>query len=143
MYNKDNEQFVTSRVLKEDIDERFNNERQKIKETDKFFAAKVRSIENRRNAENEALESFKRREKKQHKKSGLTNFVDRLDVANKNEKVKSIIDFSDQDTASIKTNVKVKITTHFMKGKMLMFSKLSLRSFVYDIIDIFCFPDEE
>ena len=30
-----------------------------------------------------------------------------------------------------------------MKGKMLMFSKLSLRSFVYDIIDIFCFPDEE
>ena len=143
MYNKDIEQFVTSRVLKEDIDERFNNERQKIKETDKFFAAKVRSIENRRNAENEALESFKRREKKQHKKSGLTNFVDRLDVANKNEKVKSIIDFSDQDTASIKTNVKVKITTHFMKGKMLMFSKLSLRSFVYDIIDIFCFPDEE
>ena len=68
MYNKDIEQFITSRVLKEDIDERFNNERQKIKETDKFFAAKVRSIENRRNAENEALESFKRREKKNIKK---------------------------------------------------------------------------
>ena len=30
-----------------------------------------------------------------------------------------------------------------MKGKMLMFSKLSLKSFVYDIIDIFCFPDED
>ena len=114
LYDKDVEQFITSRVLKEDIDERFNNEKQKIKETDKFFAPKVRSIENRRNAENETLESFKRREKKQHKKSGLTNFVDRLDVANKNEKVKSIIDFSDQDTASIKalsvkTNDKVKI----------------------------------
>ena len=68
MYNKDIEQFITSRVLKEDIDERFNNERQKIKETDKFFAAKVRSIENCRNAENEALESFKRREKKNIKK---------------------------------------------------------------------------
>ena len=26
---------------------------------------------------------------------------------------------------------------------MLMFSKLSLKSFVYDLIDIFCFPDEE
>ena len=114
LYDKDIEQFITSRVLKEDIDERFNNERQKIKKTDKFFAAKVRSIENRRNAENETLESFKRREKKQHKKSGLTNFVDKLDVANKNKKVKSVIDFSDQDTASIKalsvkTNDKVKI----------------------------------
>ena len=120
----------------------------KLKKQISFFAAKVRSIENRRNAENEALESFKKREKKQHKKTGLTSFVDRLDVANKNEKVKSIMDFSDQDTASIKTlsvktNDKVKITTRFMKGKMLMFSKLSLKSFVYDIIDIFCFPDKE
>ena len=148
LYDKDLEQFITTRVLQEDIDERFNNERQKIKETDKFFAAKLRSIENRRNAENEALESFKKREKKHHKKTVLTNFVDRLDVANKNEKVKSIIDFSDQDTASIKalslkTNDKVKITTRFLKGKMLMLSKLSLKSFVYDIIDIFCLPDEE
>ena len=148
LYDKEIEQFITSRVLKEDIDERFNNERQKIKETDKFLAAKVRSTENRRNAENEALENFKRKERKQHKKTGLTNFVDRFDAANKNEKVKSIIDFSDQDAASIKalsikTNDKVKITTRFMKGKMLMFSKLSLRSFVYDIIDIFCFPDLE
>ena len=102
LYDKDLEQFITARVLQEDINERFNNERQKIKETDTFFAAKVRSIENRRNAENEALESFKKREKKQHKKTGLTSFVDRLEVTNKNEKVKSTMDFSDQDTASIK-----------------------------------------
>ena len=62
--------------------------------------------------------------------------------------MKAIIDFSDQDTASIrglsiKTNDKVKITTRFTNGKMLMFSKVSLKSFVFDIIDIFCFPDEE
>ena len=148
LYEKNLQSFITSRVLIEDIDERFNNERQKIKETDKFFAAKVRSIENRRNAENEALESFKLREKKHHQKTGLTSYVDRLDAANKNEKVKTIIDFPDQDTASIKalsikTNDKVKITTRFIKGKMLMFSKMSLKSFVYDITDIFCFPDEE
>ena len=30
-----------------------------------------------------------------------------------------------------------------MKGKMLVFTKISLRSFVYDIIDVFCFPDDE
>ena len=30
-----------------------------------------------------------------------------------------------------------------MKGKMLMFSKVSLKSFVYGIFDIFCFPDNE
>ena len=69
-------------------------------------------------------------------------------MANKNDKVKTIIDLSDQDTASIKalsikTNDQVKITTRFIKGKMLMFSKVSLKSFVYDIIDNFCFPDEK
>ena len=29
-----------------------------------------------------------------------------------------------------------------MKGKMLMFAKTSLQSFVYDMIDVFCFPDQ-
>ena len=63
-------------------------------------------------------------------------------------KLKTIIDFSDQDTASIrtlgvKTNDKVKITTRFIKGKMLIFSKMAIESFVYDLIDIFSYPDEE
>ena len=134
--------------MSEDIQERYNNERQLIKEDDKFYAAKVRSLENRRHAETEALENFKKKEIKHHQKTGLYSFADRLDVANKNDKIKSIIDFSDQDTATIKAvavkkNDKIKITTRFMKGKMLMFSKVSLKSFVYDIIDIFCFPDNE
>ena len=71
-----------------------------------------------------------------------------MEKANKNEKIKTIMDFSDHDTASIKAlaikkNDKVKITTRFIKGKMLMFSKVSIRSFVYDLIDIFSFPDDE
>ena len=28
-----------------------------------------------------------------------------------------------------------------MKGKTLIFSKVSLKSFVCDMIDVFCFPD--
>ena len=29
-----------------------------------------------------------------------------------------------------------------MPGKLLVFVKLSLKSFIYDLIEIFCFPDE-
>ena len=29
-----------------------------------------------------------------------------------------------------------------MKGKILMFAKTSLQSFIYDMIDVFCFPDK-
>ena len=29
-----------------------------------------------------------------------------------------------------------------MSGKLLMFAKLSLKSFIYNMIETFCFPDE-
>ena len=41
---------------------------------------------------------------------------------------------------AIQTNSNVKVTTHFMKGKMLMFAKTPIISFIYDMIDVFCFP---
>ena len=39
-------------------------------------------------------------------------------------------------------NPHVKITTHFMIGRMLMSTKISIISFVYDMINIFCFPED-
>ena len=58
-----------------------------------------------------------------------------------------MIDF-DNDCNSVKSiivsgNTTVDVSTRFIKGKMLMFAKVSLKSFVYDIIDIFSFSDEE
>ena len=65
----------------------------------------------------------------------------------KDYKVKNLIDFDRDQSASVKSvsvekNVKVKLTTRYLNGKMLMFSKLSIKSFVYDIIDVFMFPNE-
>ena len=69
LYDESIKPFVTSRILSEDIQERYNNERQLIKKDEKFYAAKVRSLENCRHAETEALENFKRREKKTSSKN--------------------------------------------------------------------------
>ena len=38
-------------------------------------------------------------------------------------------------------NANVKVTTKFMNGKMLTFSKISLTSFVFSVVDVFLFPD--
>ena len=59
-----------------------------------------------------------------------------------------MIDFDKNDCNSIKSiivngNNNVDKSTRFIKGKMLMFAKVSLKSFVYDIIDVFSFPNEE
>ena len=40
-----------------------------------------------------------------------------------------------------KKNV-IRTTTRFMSGKLLMFAKLSLKSFIYEFSQILSFPDE-
>ena len=59
-----------------------------------------------------------------------------------------MIDLDEEYSASIRSvaiekNTKVNLTTRFLSGKMLMFSKVSIKSFVYDLIDIFMFPSQE
>ena len=47
------------------------------------------------------------------------------------------------DLLPLKKKAKVNLITRFLSGKMLMFSKVSIKSFVYDLIDIFMFPNQE
>ena len=63
-------------------------------------------------------------------------------------KYKKFIDFGNNTCNSIKSiaikkNTTVKITTRLMKGKKLMFVKKPLQSFVYNVIDVFCFPTQQ
>ena len=64
----------------------------------------------------------------------------------KNINTKMIIDFDCESPVSInslavnKTNV-VKLTTRLFSVKMFMFAKLSLMSFIYDLIEVFYFPN--
>ena len=58
-----------------------------------------------------------------------------------------MIDFNENECNNIKSiaikgNTKIDVTSTFIKRNMLMFSKVLIRSFVYDLIDVFCFPDE-
>ena len=101
-FDKDISQFITSRILEDEITRKFNDERQELTEDDQFFSVKMRSLENRRKCEQEAVDKFKQKEKKIHKKIFLNSLTDAMEKANENEKIKTIMDFSDNDTASIK-----------------------------------------
>ena len=63
------------------------------------------------------------------------------------KKTEMVVEFNDREFASIKSfavkkRSEVKVTTRFMSGKLLMFVKLSLKSFIYEVTEIFCFPKE-
>ena len=58
-----------------------------------------------------------------------------------------MVEFNDRESASIKSFAvtkrnEIKVTTGFMSGKLPMFAKLSLKSFIY-IIETFCFQQKE
>ena len=44
--------------------------------------------------------------------------------------------------SAIKKNDQAKITTRFLSGKMLMFAKLALMSFIYELVETFYYPNE-
>ena len=65
-----------------------------------------------------------------------------------NQRVKSLTGFDEEFSCSIRSiaiekSSKINLTTRFLNGKMLMFSKVSIKSFVYDLIDVFMFPNPE
>ena len=58
-----------------------------------------------------------------------------------------LIDLNCLDSAlmqsfAIKKNGNIKSSTRFLSGKMLMFGKLSLMCFVYELVETFYFPHE-
>ena len=58
-----------------------------------------------------------------------------------------VIEFNAYKSASVKSitikdNSSMKCTTRFMSGKLLMFAKLSLKSFIYSLVELSSFPEE-
>ena len=139
--------FVNSDILERQIEQNFQQQIANVRHDNAFRSAGITSIKNQVNDERDALECLKN-EKKKSKKRKLTKDVEiKLSDAIKNKKIKTMIDSDKNDCNSVKSiaikgNTTIEVTSRFIKGKMLMFSKVSIRSCTYDLIDVFCFPDE-
>ena len=88
------------------------------------------------------------RRKQTGKKGSFYNIDDKIDHVAKPKTTKMILDFCVDESVSIKSfavkeKKEVEAKTRFLSGKMLMLAKLSLMSFIYDILETFCFPDEK
>ena len=134
--------------MKQHIEEKFNDKLAKLNKEDQFYNIKFQTIKDERLAVLEAAEKADGNKKKNRKRTKLVDFSERQKEALTNQKVKSLIDFDEQCSASIKSlsiqkNTKIDLTTRFLNGKMLMFSKVSIKTFVYEIVDVFMFPNEE
>ena len=63
-------------------------------------------------------------------------------------KTNMTVEFNDKESASIKSfavkkRKEIKVATRFRSEKLLMFAKLSIKSFICNITETFCFPTKE
>ena len=135
-------------LTKQDIEEKYYDKLIKLDKEDKFYAIKLNTINDQRLSDLEAAQNFEKKNKKNKKKLNLVDYFERKSEALRNRKVKALIDFDEEYSSSIKSlavkeSNKVNLTTRYLNGKMLMFSKVSIKSFIYDLIDVFMFPNEE
>ena len=77
----------------------------------------------------------------------MIDYAKRKDEAPRDQNIKSLIDFDVEYCSSIrslavKERVKLNVSRRYLNGKMLMFSEILLKSFVYNLIDVFMFPND-
>ena len=97
----------------------------------------------------EAIELFSKKNKnrKFEQKYSIDTIENKIKKCKDIRKNKMIIEFNEHKSSSVKlisvrSDTVVKCTTRFMSGKLLMFAKLSLKSFIYSLVELLHFPEE-
>ena len=135
--------FLYPDLIATQIENEYNNELMKIDQNDLFAEAEHYDVGEKRKRKMDALDSHKSKIKRKTIAKGNNK---KTEDFLENQQTKMIIDFDCETSASInslavnKTSV-LKLTTRFFSGKIRMFAKLSLMSFIYEMLETFHFPN--
>ena len=140
--------FVSGKLIEDYVNEKFTDQLHKLDKNDPFYDIKLSSLKQEQQEGLEAAKKLNEKRKSMKRKVTVTDYFDRMKEVNEKVNVKSLIEFDHQNSNSIKAVIvkqsqNIKATTRFLSGKMLIFAKVSIKSFVYDIIDVFMFPNEK
>ena len=89
--------------MRVDVEEKYNDRLSKLDKEHRFYEIKLQTIKTERLKDLEAAEKVDQRKKKNKKITKLIDFVGRKNEALTNQKVKSLIDFNEEYTSSIKS----------------------------------------
>ena len=141
-------EFVSGKLIEDYVNEKFTQQFHKLDTNDPFYQIKLSSLKQEQQEGLEAAKKLNEKRKNMKREVTITDYFDRMKEVNEKTNVKSLIEFDQEHSNSIKAvivkqNQNIKPTTRFLSGKMLMFAKVSIKSFVCDIIDVFMFPNEK
>ena len=140
--------FLSRNLLEKQINDVFDNEISQIELNSDFYDAKKKLLELQKKNQLDSIRSIKNVKKKNHQRHNLEGVDKLIQDLECTKKTKMIYEIHPQHTASIKAlgvqqNASAKPSTRFSIDKMLMFAKLSLKSFIYDLCKTFMFPNQK
>ena len=117
-----------------------------MKHNDPFRNARITALESQNREDLDVLEALKKKDRRFKKRVRPADVETKLEEVFKNKTNITMTDFHQKNcngikSVALKTESNVNVTSRFIRGKMLMFAKVSLNSFIYDMIDVFCFPN--
>ena len=95
----------------------------------------------------EAIDLFAKKKKRKYCPETLDTIENKIKNCTDIRKNRMVIEFNEYKSTlvksiSVKANTNIKSTRRFMSGKLLMFAKLSLKSFIYSLVELVTFPEE-
>ena len=138
--------FFSPSLLREEITQAFQSTIFALNKDKPTYEARKKYYERQMPEELDGVDSYKKNKKvkKRRFKEIDKKTTDCLDP----RKAKMVVQFNDTESASIRSFTvrkrnEIKMTTQFMSGKLLMFAKLSPKSFFYELSETVCFPSKE
>ena len=124
------------------IEEKYDDV-ENLPEDEQPFAETLKKAEIKR-----VSEKFNRKVKRKGKRSKVLNYEERLQEAYLDKSYTFVQNLEAEGVNSIKAvdckkQTVVKVSTRYLSSKVLVNSKISLGSFIYDCIHTFCFPKEK
>ena len=142
-------EFFSTDILREQVNREFEKKKEKYNETDPFHDFLIDDLEQKREEDLEAISGLENKKRKRIYVNAkkIDSIEKKISECHDMRKSKMLIEFNDSESSSIKTivvksNTSIKCTTRFMSGKILMFAKLSLKSFIYSLVELLTFPEE-
>ena len=135
--------------MQEQVRGEFNKKAENLDQDDPFYFLMYESLCNKLEEDLKVIELFSNRDKKRmfQQKPPINTIENKIKNWSDNRKNKMIIEFNEHKSSSVKliavrSESVVKCATRFMSGKLLMFAKLSLKSFIYSLVELLHFPEE-
>ena len=137
-------EFFSTDLLKEQLNNEFKEQCANLNENDPFYFSIKENLTQKYEEDLEAIDMYNRKTENNNYKNNriIQKIEDKIKSCDDLRKNRMILEFNDAQSASIKSvavkdETSIKCTTRFMSRKLLMFAKLSLKSFIYSLVELF------